>query len=543
MNVLIENTLNILSKISLSNKGYLLQISDQSCKVLKHWGCNTEEFELLNDVLFNLQNTVGIDTDNVADLPAVSNLLLKYSTPHIYIKEIINYSERNQIIYLILFFENLNHFTNECKDKVVSVISILSHQVREWLNDNFSNQEKLQPLELISAEQRLSFEEYLKIFKVLIESFNDIILLLDNSGKIILVNKKCQEILEYSSEELKEKHLADFVEPEDLTIVSSVINQALMDSTPAKLKARLFSKYQNILLFEITFRKIISGNEVFGMLVIARDLTEQWKYESELKLLKPKLVELNRLLNIERARSKPQKDLMEELDRLKTEFISNISHEFRTTLASIIGFSEIIETDSNLPEELRQQFNHLITSEGKRLAKLITDVLEAPKIEDGKITINKTVFDAVDLVQEIVNTNTESAAAKKIILTFEHPSEKILIDADKENIFRAINALVNNAVKFTGEFGRVKVVVNNLFKEVEIIISDTGVGIPSGDLPYIFQQFYKVSRLRSDIESIGVGLVFVKQIIDLHKGLIAVQSEIGSGTTFVVKLPKTGKNE
>ncbi|NWG28098.1 MAG: PAS domain-containing sensor histidine kinase [Ignavibacteriaceae bacterium] len=543
MNALIENTLNILSKISLSNTGYLLQISDQSCKVLKHWGCNKEDFELLNDVLFNLQNTVGIDTDNIAGLPAVNNLLMKFPAPHIYIKEIINYSERNQIIYLLLFFENLNHFTNECKDKVVSVLSILSHQVREWLNDNFYNQEIQQPPELISAEQRVSFEEYLKTFKVLIESFNDLILLLDNSGKIIFVNKKCQEILEYSSEELKEKHFVDFVEPEDITTVSSVINQALTDNTPAKLKARLSSKYQNILLFEITFRKIISGNEVFEMLVIARDLTEQWKYESELKLLKPKLVELNRLLNIERARSKPQKDLMEELNRLKTEFISNISHEFRTTLASIIGFSEIIETDSNLPEELRMQFNHLITSEGKRLAKLITDVLEAPKIEDGKITLNKTVFDAVNLVQEVVNTNIESASAKKIILTFDQPSEKILIEADKENIFRAINALVNNAVKFTGEFGRVKVIVNNLFKEVEIIISDTGVGIPSGDLPYIFQQFYKVSRLRSDIESIGVGLVFVKQIIDLHKGLIAVQSEIGSGTTFVVKLPKTGKNE
>lgn len=543
MNALIENTLNILSKISLSDKGYLLQISDQSHKVLKHWGCNKEEFELLNDVLFNLQNTVGIDTDKVADLPVIHNLLMKFSSPHIYIKEIINYSERNQIIYLLLFFENLNHFTNDCKDKVVSVLSILSHQVREWLNDNLSNQEKLQPLELITTEQKVSFEEYLKIFSVLIESFNDIILLLDNSGKIILVNKKCQEMLEYSAEELKAKHLVDFIDPEDLTSVSSVINLALINNAPAKIKTRLSSKYQNILLLEITFRKIISGDEVLGMLVIARDLTEQWKYESELKLLKPKLVELNRLLNIERARSKPQKDLIDELNRLKTEFISNISHEFRTTLASIIGFSEIIETDSNLPEELRMQFNHLITSEGKRLAKLITDVLEAPKIENGKITINKTVFDAVNLVQEIVNTNIQSASAKKIILTFDQPSEKILIEADKENIFRAINALVNNAIKFTGEFGRVKLIVNDLFKEVEIIISDTGVGIPSVDLPYIFQQFYKVSRIRSDMESIGVGLVFVKQIIDLHKGLIAVQSEIGSGTTFVVKLPKTGKNE
>ena len=132
---------------------------------------------------------------------------------------------------------------------------------------------------------------------------------------------------------------------------------------------------------------------------------------------------------------------------------------------------------------------------------------------------------------------------KNIIINFEHPSEEIYIEADKDSLYQVINALINNAVRFTDDLGRVKVIVNNFVREVEIIVSDTGIGIPEADQPYIFQRFFRVSRRISDIASIGVGLVFVKQIIDLHKGLITVQSEVGGGTTFLVKLPKSGKIE
>ncbi|MCW9096658.1 MAG: ATP-binding protein, partial [Ignavibacteriaceae bacterium] len=124
-----------------------------------------------------------------------------------------------------------------------------------------------------------------------------------------------------------------------------------------------------------------------------------------------------------------------------------------------------------------------------------------------------------------------------------HPSEEIVIEADRENLYQVISALLNNAIRFTGEFGRVKIIVNNLYNEVEIIVSDTGIGIPERDQPYLFQRFFRVSRRMSEMPSIGVGLVFVKQIIDSHKGLITVQSEVGSGTTFVVKLPKRSKIE
>jgi signal transduction histidine kinase len=132
----------------------------------------------------------------------------------------------------------------------------------------------------------------------------------------------------------------------------------------------------------------------------------------------------------------------------------------------------------------------------------------------------------------------KSAEAKNIIISSELPDEEILIDADKERISQIIARLLNNAIQFTSAKGRVKIIVKNLFKEIEIIISDTGIGIPEKDLPFIFQKFYRVSRPGTEIPGTGLGLVFVKQIIDLHKGFVTIQSEVGKGTTFAIKLPK-----
>ena len=177
------------------------------------------------------------------------------------------------------------------------------------------------------------------------------------------------------------------------------------------------------------------------------------------------------------------------------------------------------------------------------MAKLINNILNLSKLEGSGVTLKKDSFDAVKLLKEVSETNKDFASQKNITLTLESPKEEILIEADNERLYQAINALVNNAIKFTDEHGRVKIIANNLYREIEIIVSDTGIGIPEKDLTYIFQRFYRVSRPGSDIPGTGVGLVFVKQIVDLHKGLITVQSDVGSGTTFMVKLPKTSKIE
>ncbi|MFI5236494.1 MAG: ATP-binding protein [Ignavibacteriales bacterium] len=542
MNELIENTLHIISKISYSNKGYLLLLGDQGHKILKSWGGSNEEFNLLNDVLFNLFVSGGIDSDNIASSPPVINLLKKNSSL-MFINELVNYSEKNQVIYLLLFFDEKNQFNKDCKDRIISILAILSRQVKDWMANYDDVQDSAHTKGNSSEKDNRIFENWQKSFNLLIEASPDLIFVVDSSGKIILVNKTGSEILEYSASELRGRHLSELIDHEDSALVNRSLNQVLTRNTPVRFNASLYSKYEQVFPFEISCKSVTSNGEILGMIGICKDLSERKKFETELQKLKPKLIETDRLLNIERTRIRPQKVLIEELNRLKYEFISNISHEFRTTLASIIGFSETIESDPNLPEEMKKEFNREIMSEGKRLAKLINDVLGASQLEEGKIIINKSRMEVLKLIQESIHINSGFALLKNITLTYDHPTEEIFIEADKEKFLQVMNAMINNAIRFTNEYGRVKLIVNNLFKEVEIIVSDTGTGIPEGDLPFLFQKFYKVSRPKSEYPEHGVGLVFVKQIIDLHKGLITVQSELGSGTTFLVKLPKTSKIE
>ena len=275
------------------------------------------------------------------------------------------------------------------------------------------------------------------------------------------------------------------------------------------------------------------------IVLVGKDITHLREVTDEIENLKMKLIEANRLIAIERQRANQRKSFLEELNKMKSDFVSNISHELRTPLASIIGFSETIDSDPDIPETMRVEFNSTILNEGKRLARLINDILDISKLEGGEIEIVKSKFDIILTLNEVIETNIKNAQAKNIVLSYELPEEEILIDADKERISQIIGRLLNNAIKFTNEKGRIKVILKNLFKEIEIIISDTGIGIPETDLPYIFQKFYRVNRPGTEIPGTGLGLAFVKQIVDLHKGFITVQSGVGKGTTFAIKLPKS----
>jgi len=229
--------------------------------------------------------------------------------------------------------------------------------------------------------------------------------------------------------------------------------------------------------------------------------------------------------------------VLEELNRLKNEFVSNISHELRTPLASIIGFSETIDSDASMPDEMKKEFNKIILEEAKRLANLINDVLDISKIEGGKIVLNKTEFDINEVLIKCIEKARTAGAAKHITFSIDVPEEKNLVHADEERITQLFENLLANAVKFNLEGGRVSVLAQNLFREYEVIISDTGVGIPAKDLPFIFQKFYRVSRPGTEIPGTGLGLALVKQIVDHHKGLITLQSEENKGTTLIIKLP------
>ena len=274
------------------------------------------------------------------------------------------------------------------------------------------------------------------------------------------------------------------------------------------------------------------------MLGIGKNVKDLKTLENKNTNLANRLTEAERLIDIEKSRSDLYKDVLADLNRLRNDFVSNLSHEFRTPLASIIGFAETLLNDKDMPEEMRREFSDIILQEGKRLAKLINDILELSRYEQGKIELNKNEFDICELVKTVVEDITPTIENKRLILTCSLSSEPANLIADKEKVRLILYGIFNNSIKYTSAKGRITCMVKNFREEVEVIISDTGAGISEKEFPYIFHKFYHSSKGSKEFVENDMDLVFMKQIVDLHRGVIRIQSEHGKGTSVLIKLPK-----
>ena len=534
---LIDNTFHVLTKVAKSKTGMLLRINNSDALILSFIGDDPEKYDEFKRSLLNLHKISAIDDHSVESLPAYKSVKSNLGIQSCFIQNVFSLGEQNEVVYLILFCNEVNKpkFIND--DAFMSILSFLSTQIKELYQANFNKNNILQESDT-KIDKDFFTNNREENFNKLLSISDDLIFILDKDGCFIEINESGAMLLDYKEGEILGKHFLEFIPPENSVEVATAIDMMLNSKKVASFKTDLKSKLDRQISFVITGRTILKDDVVIGLFGIGKDETKINKLRDELKKLKPKLIEAQRLISVERARVWQQYSLIEELERLKSEFVSNISHEFRTPLASIVGFSETIVSDPNLPDEMKAEFNRVIFNEGKRLAKMINDILDVSSIEGGKITLNKSNFDIVQMLEEIVDNNRESAKKKKISFEFDRTKQEVIIEADREKLARTFDALINNAIKFTNEDGRVKVTFNNLFKDIEVVISDTGIGIPEKDLPYMFQKFYRVSRPGTEIPGTGVGLVFVKQIIDLHKGLISIQSELGNGTSFIVKLLK-----
>ena len=542
----IYNTLFILAKVTKCKAAILLKLNNLQDSVVSFYGDNPARFDEFKRSVHHLYLSSGVDKSSVMSLPAFKSVSTALGVSSCYIENVFSVNEMNESFYLILFTDEVENYDQENHDILLSIINVLSNQVKELIAEELNQEsENKLPVPGSSIDEKIILKNWKENFRNLFELSQEIIFLLDSNGCFLQINNNTSLLLDYKIEEIKGKHFLDLVADKNKTEVSIAFNRLIHSNKHVKFSANLKTKLDREIAFDFNCKTIVKDGKIIGVIGTGMDISNLKSYEDELKRLKPKLIEAQRLIEIERARVQHQRSIIEELNRLKSEFVSNISHEFRTPLASIIGFSETIVSDPDLPEEMKSEFNSVILNEGKRLAKLINDVLDLSKIEGHKISILKSTFDVVEMLEKVVEENEPIAKDKNVTLVYEHPDEQIFLDGDREKLAQAIDALINNAIKFTNDYGRVKIIVNNLFKEVELIVTDTGIGIPEKDLPYIFQKFYRVSRPGTEIPGTGIGLVFVKQIVDLHKGLISVQSEIGNGTTFIVKLLKSirGKKE
>ena len=220
-------------------------------------------------------------------------------------------------------------------------------------------------------------------------------------------------------------------------------------------------------------------------------------------------------------------------EMLKNDFVSNVSHEFKTPLSVIEGYATLLQ-DPSLSEEDRQKYTQIIIESTKKLSTLVNNVLKISKLDNRKITINKEEYYLDEQIRESILSYQDEWANKKI--DFDIDMESILINADKNLLINVWNNIISNAIKFSPENSTIFITLSKEKELAKIAIKDEGCGIPKDDIPYIFDKFFQVDKSHKSNGN-GLGLTLVKDIIDLLKGTIEVDSEINKGTTLTIYLP------
>lgn len=304
--------------------------------------------------------------------------------------------------------------------------------------------------------------------------------------------------------------------------------------------------------------KLAIHNAVYGFVL----LTGNKKYSKEalhtanaiFSVLSYKIKE-QELSNVFKIQSKALKQAVEETheayktiksqnkkilaaDKVKNEFLASVSHELRTPLNAIIGFSDILKTQAygELNEKQTEYINDIQVS-GIQLLGMVNEILDISKLEANAIKIVKRYFEISRPVIETCNLLMPLVKNKNINLTYTIQND-IDIFADYQKIQQIMYNLLSNAIKYTPENGEITITVTNTAKKIKISVKDTGIGIDKKNHKKVFQKFIQLEDAFHKKEtSTGLGLTITKQLVELHKGSIKVESEVGQGANFIVTLP------
>lgn len=234
-----------------------------------------------------------------------------------------------------------------------------------------------------------------------------------------------------------------------------------------------------------------------------------------------------------------------EISKTKSDFVSHVSHELKTPLASINAYAEMLVDGEAQDTDTIHQFCSIIQTQAQRLNRLIEDILNISRIESGLTKINKQPLSVAILIADAVKMIKSYAQEKNITVTADTSIIHDQVYADRDMITQVIVNLLSNAVKYTPENGSVSVQteVNDAEQVVNVAVSDTGVGIPEKDIDHVFDKFYRVDANKKYAKGTGLGLNLVKQIIEkVHGGRIFVTSKINEGSTFGFELPLAVQN-
>lgn len=227
-------------------------------------------------------------------------------------------------------------------------------------------------------------------------------------------------------------------------------------------------------------------------------------------------------------------DELNSIEYLRKDFVSNISHELKTPIASIQGFTKLL-VDDNLSKEEKNEYVNIILEETERLSNLSSNMLKLSKLEKQEIVTNKTEYRLDNQIRKAIIMLDEEINKRKIKISLD--SGEVSIYEDEDLIMEIWINLISNAIKYNNENGEIKIKVIEDENNVKVMIEDTGIGIPKEKQGKIFEKFYQVEKSRSS-EGSGLGLAIVKRIVDLIKGEIEVESKENKGTKIIITIPK-----
>ena len=370
-------------------------------------------------------------------------------------------------------------------------------------------------------------------YNLLIENSNDAIFVHRN-GKIIFGNESASKLVEAEN-------------------ANMLIHTSFLDLMPQIDRKYISNNLQNIYHKNIeilTFEHKLENSN--GDIVIVRNTSTLFMYEG-----KPTILSILHNITSEKQVEKLERDMeisinllneTRELNRIITEFFSNISHELKTPLNvifSAIQLLDVYKSDSldGFPNK-QEKYLKIMKQNCYRLMRLINNILDMTKLDSGFLKLNLGNYNIVSIVEDIVLSVASYAESKGITITFDTNVEEKNMAFDPDKVERIILNLLSNAVKFTGSGGDIFVDIRSKEEKLFISVKDTGVGIPEDKLQIIFERFIQVDKtLRRDHEGSGIGLSLVKSFVEMHQGTISISSKLGYGSEFVIELPVTVLDE
>lgn len=340
-------------------------------------------------------------------------------------------------------------------------------------------------------------EEKNKI-KAILSSMDEGVIATDKTGSVLLINPVVENMFHIYNDESIGKNIIEIIRNYELDLL---IKWALEKEEPVTYELPFLVPEPRTFRLHLTPLK--KNDKIVGLVAILRDITE-----------------------------------LRRLEKMRTQFVANVSHELRTPLTSIKGFVETLLDGAIENPKTANNFLRIINDETERLSRLINDVLSLSSIESKQTEINKKPLHLGELISNVVAMLKPLAQNKDIDLTLSLDKSLPIIEADKDMMGQVIINLTENAIKYTPQGGRVHINAELLPNGIRIQVNDTGIGIPEKSLPRIFERFYRVDKARSrEMGGTGLGLAIVKHIVEVHKGVINVESQINKGSTFTVTLP------